>query len=84
MREDCRLTVEAEAVEADEDWDAVLRSLFKLVAAFGGLVRRALVLDILAGGASNKILGGGGSSHDGEGDKGDDALDLHFGCWRGF
>jgi len=70
-------------LNADEDWEEASDGLLELVAAFGFLVLRALVLDILAGGASNKILGGGGSSHDGEGDKGDDALDLHFGCWRG-
>ncbi|KAL8855450.1 MAG: hypothetical protein Q9178_007900 [Gyalolechia marmorata] len=74
------LTVNIDAVKANVDWDTGHNLLGDRVAALDGLARsRALRV-----GACNNVLSGESRGHDGEGDKGDDVLELHCACWEGF
>ena len=74
------LTVDIDAVNANVDWDAVHELLGNRVAALDGLApSRARWV-----GACNNVLSGESRGHDGEGDKGDDVLELHCACWEGF
>ena len=78
-------TVEGDAVQANLNGDEVGDGLRERVAALGSLALGALVLNGLAGGgALDQVLGGSSRGHDGEGDKGDDVLELHFGWWGWF
>ena len=77
-------TVNGGAVDSNSDGDEVDGLLDKLVAAFGSLGVGALVLGCLAwSGAGHEVLGRESDGHDGEGDKGDDVLELHFDCLGG-
>ena len=74
------LTVKAEAVDTREKAEVEEiqnGDTLEFLAAFGSLLLRALVLNVLASGAFLDV-GGKSSNHGREGGEGDDIFELHF------
>ena len=81
---DSMLTVNRGAAFADrnDDVENAVDLVLDALAALEGLVGLALVGEILSrSGACGEIVSRGSSYHGGEGDKGDDVLELHFEGW---